>query len=143
MNFLRLIREPSASGATLGSLYFNGVWNCWTLEDEIRQQPGRPVSTWKVHGATAIPSGTYQIDVTMSNRFGRELPILLDVPGFTGIRIHPGNTATDTEGCLLVGRRRSGARVLESRLAMAPLLDLLRARTSVILIEGPMEKGEA
>lgn len=127
---LRLIREPSA-GATFGSLYVNDVWQCWTLEDEIRERPGQPVAAWKVKGQTAIPAGRYRVVVTMSARFNRELPLLVDVPGFSGIRIHPGNTPADTEGCILPGRFRGASAtrfsILESRAAFDALFGRIRA----------------
>lgn len=72
----------------------------------------------KIHGRTAIPVGTFGAIVTHSPRFGVTLPILLGVPGFDGVRIHAGNTAEDTEGCLLVGLREGFDRVDESRAAM-------------------------
>jgi hypothetical protein len=120
---LRLIREPSVNGATLGALYINGVWHCWTVEDQIREVAGQPVSAWKVQNETAIPSGLYQVAITESARFKRRLPILLDVEGFTGIRIHPGNTAADSEGCILPGRIRGTGKVIESRLAFDALFE--------------------
>lgn len=118
---IRVIREPSIGGATLGSLYVNGVWQCWTLEDAIREIPGQPVESWKVKSETAIPAGRYKIAITPSQRFQRRLPLLLDVPGFAGVRIHPGNTVADTEGCLLVGQDRQAGRVLRSRVAFEAL----------------------
>jgi hypothetical protein len=69
-----------------------------TLEDKVRQ-----TNEVKVYGKTAIPFGVYMITITLSPKFNRELPLINDVPGFQGIRIHPGNTAEDTEGCILVG----------------------------------------
>ena len=72
----------------------------------------------KIHGRTAIPVGTFGAIVTHSPRFGVTLPLLLDVPGYQGVRIHAGNTAEDTEGCLLVGLREGPDRVDESRAAM-------------------------
>lgn len=92
---LTIIRKPSSASCTQGELWLDGVHECYTLEDVVR-----PV---KVAGITAIPAGTYRVTVTMSARFGRLLPLLADVPGFSGVRIHPGNTAADTEGCILVG----------------------------------------
>ena len=138
-SFLRLIREPSVSGATLGSLYVDGVWNCWTLEDEIREVAGQFVAEWKVPKVTAIPVGTYLMQITLSQRYGRLLPLLTGVPGFTGIRIHTGNTDADTEGCILVGRVRREAQILESRLAFKTLFDHLKAsERSIISIEAPV-----
>lgn len=122
---LHLRREPSRHGATLGTLMIDGAFECYTLEDEIREQPGIAVAAWKVPAQTAIPSGTYQVQITPSRRFHRLLPMLLNVPGFTGVRIHPGNVITDTEGCILVGRTRFGASVGESRLAFDVLFKRL------------------
>jgi hypothetical protein len=112
---LRLIREPSVNGATLGSLYVNFVWFSWTLEDEIREVPGVSVAAWKIRKETAIPSGLYQVTITESQRFKRRLPLVLDVAWFEGIRIHPGNTKADTDGCILPGRIRGSGEVGQSR----------------------------
>lgn len=110
---LKLVSQPSGKTATLGTLYKVDLTSitgdfavniiCRTLEDVVRKVPGQPVSAWKVPGQTAIPSGRYRVEVTYSPKFKRWLPVLHDVPGFTGIRIHAGNTAKDTEGCILVG----------------------------------------
>lgn len=122
---LRLVREPSRDGATLGVLFVDGHFQCFTLEDVVRDVPGMPVSAWKVPQQTAIPAGRYRVIVTPSVRFQRPLPLLLDVPGFSGVRIHPGNTAADTEGCLLVGLDRQRGRVLRSRVAFELLFPLI------------------
>jgi len=127
---LEVRREPSANGCTLGSLYVDGAFECFTLEDVIREVPGEPVTAWKIPGATAIPSGTYQVTVNLSNRFQKLLPQLLDVPGFAGVRIHSGNCAADTEGCILVGRRRGVTTILESRLAFQALFPKIQAAIS-------------
>lgn len=121
-----LERVQCTPDATIGSLSIDGAWLCWTCEDAVREVPGQPVDTWKVPGKTAIPAGTYEVDVTMSQRFGRLLPVLLDVPGFTGVRIHPGNTAADTEGCLLPGLTRAGQSVGLSRRAFDQILPAIR-----------------
>ena len=130
---LRVIREPSVDGATLGSMYVDGHWQSFVLEDAIRDE--------KIAGQTAIPAGRYRVDITPSQRFQRLMPILLDVPGFSGIRIHSGNVIADTEGCLLVGRTRGVARVGESRLAFEALFALLKAALADgiwITIENPV-----
>ena len=75
----------------------------------------------KIHGQTAIPSGRYEIRVTLSARFRRQLPILLNVPGYAGVRIHPGNTDANTEGCLLPGKNDRVGQVSNSRATMAAL----------------------
>lgn len=100
---LNLVREPSKGGATIGRLYFGTEFVCYTLEDEIREQVGVPVSEWKIKGATAIPQGTYKLSLENSPRFGPDTLTVHDVPGFTGVRMHAGNTSDDTEGCPLLG----------------------------------------
>jgi len=104
---LTLKRYLSNQKCTLGELYDHSGFMCYTLEDVVREIPGEPVTDWKIPGQTAIPAGLYRIMITYSMRFQRELPLLLNVPGFDGIRIHAGNLAKDTEGCLLVGLTKS------------------------------------
>ncbi len=104
-----LTRTNKNEQATLGDLSIDGRPECHTLEDRVREVSGQPVASWKVQGATAIPIGTYQVVIDFSNRFQRLMPHLLDVPGFTGIRIHKGNTDKDTEGCILLGMIEDGA----------------------------------
>lgn len=118
---LKLQREAFRQGSTIGRLYVDGSFECFTCEDVERE--GQP----KIHGETAIPRGTYRVIVNMSQRFKRALPLLVDVPNFAGIRIHPGNTAADTEGCILPGRRIVGEGVAESRLAFDALFAKIRA----------------
>ncbi len=98
---LVLVRYPSGSKCTIGTLYLNDIFECFTLEDIVREIKGKPVEQWKIHGATAMTSGKYKMIIDMSNRFKRLLPLVLDVPGFSGIRFHPGNTDADTDGCVL------------------------------------------
>ena len=93
-------RNQFSPVSTIGDMYVDGVWECYTLEDVVRSGP-------KVFGQTAIPEGAYEVRITFSNRFKRDLPLLLGVAGFEGIRIHPGNTAENTEGCILVGRNKT------------------------------------
>lgn len=88
---------------TLGALFVNGGARYFTLEDQVREGAGMPVQSWKVYGRTAIPVGRYKLALDMSSRFKRLLPHVLEVPGFSGIRVHAGNTADDTEGCILLG----------------------------------------
>lgn len=120
---LRLIREPSQESSTLGALYLDDVWRCWTLEDELREVPGQPVSAWKVQDETAIPAGRYQLRMGWSDRLKRLTPRLIDVPGFSGILIHGGNRAPDTRGCILVGLMRASAMIQNS----APAKQLIEA----------------
>lgn len=115
-----LQRRPSVHGATIGEFMIPGqAAPFYTCEDEIREVAGAPVSAWKVDGATAIPAGTYRIISTDSVRFQERLPLLVDVPGFSGIRIHAGNGIGDTSGCLLAGKTVVGDAIFQSRAACA------------------------
>lgn len=119
---LHLKRKPSFQKATLGELYIDDIFECHTCEDIVREGP-------KVYGETAIPAGTYRITIDRSPRFSKKagrdvfLPLINDVPGFEGVRIHPGNKPEDTEGCVLVGQAVGidNASVLYSKLAMDKL----------------------
>lgn len=126
------------SQSTIGELFINGKFECYTLEDVCRdknkdgdlQDPGEA----KVYAKTAIPKGTYRVIINQSNRFKRKLPLLLNVPGFEGIRIHAGNTAANTEGCLLVGETRAQDFVGSSRKAFTKLFDkMLLAKTPITI----------
>lgn len=88
---------------TIGQLYVNGEYFCFTLEDKVREVSGQPVDKWKVPEETAIPQGRYPVQLQVSPRFGPDTLSILNVPGFAGIRMHAGNTAEDTEGCPLLG----------------------------------------
>ena len=121
---LRVIREPSTVAATMGILLIDGVFACWTLEDVVR-----PV---KIPGETAIPAGRYDVRLSLSQRFQKVLPELLAVPGYSGIRVHAGNGAGDTQGCVLVGRKRTTNGVLESKLALMEVMEHLRRATTAV-----------
>ena len=116
---LRLQRESSTNTLTFGKLYINDAYFCETLEDPVRDK--------KITGKTAIPPGRYKVLLTYSPRFKKTLPLLLNVPGFIGIRIHSGNYATDTEGCILIGAERSTNMILRSRFAFNLLYDRLKS----------------
>lgn len=100
---LALKRYGFGEKSTLGKLYVDDSFFCYTLEPKVRELDGVPVEQWKIDGKTAIPKGRYRIIIDFSNRFKRELPHLLDIPGFVGVRVHPGNSDVNTEGCILVG----------------------------------------
>ena len=98
---LELHRGDATDKRTIGTLLIDGVWECFTLEDPVRDLG--PDGEGKVFKDTAIPAGVYSVTITFSNRFQRRMPLVERVPYFTGIRIHSGNTAGDTWGCILVG----------------------------------------
>lgn len=124
---IALKRTEFGEEFTIGVLSIDGAFECYTLEDKVREVDGQPVGMWKVKGQTAIPRGRYQVIRDMSVRLKRILPLLVAVPGFAGIRIHPGNTAEDTEGCLLVGTQKDDHSVLNSRTAFAALDQKIKA----------------
>lgn len=103
---------------TIGWMYVNGQFFCDTLEDKVEDanRNGRfDGAEKKTPGRTAIPFGTYKVVYNWSNKFGKNLPLLIDVPHFSGIRIHPGNSEEDTSGCILVGLNTEPGKVTCSR----------------------------
>jgi len=120
---LNLKRLHKTDKSTIGELSIDGKFECYTLEDVERAE--------KVFGKTAIPKGTYEVIMTMSNRFKRMMPLLLNVPGYEGVRIHSGNKAEDTEGCLLLGKTRGVDVIGESRDAIAAFYPKLEAALKV------------
>jgi hypothetical protein len=114
--------------STIGELYIDGVFECYTLEDIEREV--------KIKSETAIPKGTYKVIINQSNRFKRLLPLLLNVPNFEGVRIHSGNTNHDTEGCILVGQTRSKNFIGQSRKAFDKLFKKMQwAKNITITIQ--------
>jgi Family of unknown function (DUF5675) len=125
---LKLIRRWLTPASTIGELYVDGVRECFILEDQY------PTPYLKVYGRTAVPTGRYEVRITQSPRFKRELPLLLNVPGYEGVRIHPGNTADDTEGCLLPGTIRGADKVMFSKAAFACLFSKLKLATGPVFL---------
>jgi len=115
---LRLRRRYLGEAYTIGSLFIDGIYLCDTMEDKVRDfnqdgdllDPGEK----KVYAETAIPYGRYNVDLTMSPKFKRLLPLVMDVRHFTGIRIHRGNTAKDSAGCILPGENKEKGKVRNS-----------------------------
>lgn len=115
---LRLERLWPKKDYTVGRLYVDDRLLCNTLEDRIVDKNKNGVfdgDEKKVYGESAIPYGTYKIIYNWSPKFGRNLPRLLNVPHFEGILIHPGNTAADSAGCILVGKNTEVGRLTNSR----------------------------
>ena len=119
---LKLNRIFLGSSATIGELLINDKHLCDTLEDRVRPEGE------KVYGKTAIPEGTYEVKLTHSPRFKKILPEILNVPNFSGIRIHTGNSSKDTEGCILVGTWDGEKEdwISDSRTAFEKLMSLLQ-----------------
>lgn len=112
--------------STIGLLNFD-YFSAYTLEDTVRKGT-------KIAGQTAIPAGRYEVVCTYSNRFQKLLPLLLNVPGFEGVRIHSGNRPEDTEGCILVGKNYDKDFpdiVTDSRMAFKGLFELIKKETLI------------
>jgi len=118
-------RLHKTENSTIGELTINGKFECFTLEDKERDV--------KIKGETAIPKGTYKVIINKSNRFKKLLPLLIDVKGFEGVRIHPGNSNHDTEGCILVGLARSTDYITKSRKAFDALFAKMQLAEKITL----------
>jgi hypothetical protein len=119
-------RQDLSPKRAIGQFYFDGIPEYYSLEDAVREIPGKPVEEWKIPKQTAIPVGRYRVILSRSERFSKKasakasaeaghpvtvdviLPELLGVPGFLGIRIHGANDADDIEGCIGAGTHRVG-----------------------------------
>lgn len=138
---LKVERKTFTRLSTIGTLSIDGRIECFTLEDFDRgltsDMSNEQIVKGKVYGKTCIPYGTYEVAVTFSNHFGQFLPLLMNVPGFGGIRIHPGNTDRDTQGCLLLGTDKTKDRVINSRAAFGRVFEKIRAamRTEKVYVE--------
>lgn len=122
---IRVERREFSNTTTIGVLFVDEAFQCYTLEDADRHLES---GGEKIYGATAIPRGWYRVKLTMSNRFKRVLPLLENVPNFSGIRIHAGNDHTDTEGCILVGTGTNHDNTLfNSRIALESLIERIES----------------
>ena len=124
---IKVDRIYKGESYTIGKMYLNGEYFCDTLEDAIR-----PV---KIPNETAIPAGIYKVEVTYSPRFKRNLPLLIDVPNYTGIRIHNGSNKDHTSGCILVGFNTAKGKLTNSRKTSDQLTNLLESLSEPIEIE--------
>lgn len=131
----RIARRPTY---TIGRLYIDGKRISDTIEDRDRglddSMPAEQIRELKVYGMTAIPTGRYRIALTKSTKFRNRVwakaynglvPILQDVKGFTGIRIHPANTAEELLGCIAPGENTTVGRVNNSTAAYYRIMDIL------------------
>jgi hypothetical protein len=122
-------RLEFSDDSTIGELSVDGRFECYTLEDKVR-----PV---KIKGKTAIPAGKYEVVINFSQRFQKPLPLLLNVPNFEGVRIHPGTIPANTDGFILVGDTKGVDCIGQSRVAFARLFEKMKtaAETQKIFIE--------
>ncbi len=123
---LDLNRIIKTNHSTIGNLSIDGKWECYILEDTDRglthDMPLSQIAALKIKEETAIPTGRYEIVISFSDKFQKKLPLLLNVPGFEGIRIHSGNTKADTSGCLMPGLNKETDKVTGSRDAFKVLM---------------------
>ena len=136
---LTLIRKYKKDKYCIGKLYIDGEYFCDTLEDKDRGLTDNmtisEISKIKVKKETAIPTGTYKVTITYSNRFKKNMPLINNVKGFEGIRIHSGNTDKDTEGCILVGQNKIVGQVINSQATYKVLYNKLLKDTNNLTIE--------
>ena len=144
---LLLKRIAKMEKYTIGKLYIDGKYFSDTLEDTDRNLTSTmskdQIVKVKVYGKTAIPTGTYVVDMnTVSPKFGKrswaqpyegKVPRLQDVPGYEGVLIHPGNTADDTSGCILVGRNKVKGQVVESQNTFHSLMNILKRDNDITI----------
>lgn len=119
---LTVKRNKFTDDYTIGQMFIDGEYFCDTLEDKVRELT---CEKDKVYGRTAIPSGTYPVIIDYSSHFKRPLPHILDVPYFSGIRIHSGNESGDTRGCILVGSYYRGGYISNSKESLDKLITRL------------------
>ena len=140
-------RTYRGSAYTIGKLFIDGNYICDTLEDVDRGLSSNmsedEIKKIKIYGETAIPTGTYKVIMNVvSEKFKNrvwakpykgKLPRLVDVPGYEGVLIHPGNTADDTSGCILVGRNKVKGQVVESQNTFHSLMNILKGDNDITI----------
>lgn len=135
---LSLKRNEPKDGSMTGSLYINDAFFCNTIEDEPKHK--------KEMHKTAIPSGVYDVVISFSNRFQMYMPLLINVPYFEGVRIHSGNTADDSSGCIIIGKAKDSKTVISSRDTFKKLMTELKKvekkEKITLVITGGYSKSE-
>lgn len=131
---LTLKRIANKEKYCIGKLYINGKYFCDTLEDVDRglhsAMTEEELKDCKIKGETAIPTGIYKVFITYSPKYKKNMPLISNVPGYSGIRIHSGNSAKDTEGCILVGKNTIVGRLTESKITYNALFKRLQQKGS-------------
>ena len=134
---IKLIRKYRKEAYTIGKLYVDGVYFCDTIEDRDRGLNNdmglAEIMAKKRYGETAIPYGTYDVEITYSPKYKRMMPEIKGVKGFSGIRIHSGNTSKDTLGCLIVGKNTQVGMVTESRKTYNALFALMKDKKDITI----------
>ena len=134
---IKLIRKYRKETYTIGKLYVDGVYFCDTIEDRDRGLNNdmglAEIMAKKRYGETAIPYGTYYVEITYSPKYKRMMPEIKGVKGFSGIRIHSGNTSKDTLGCLIVGKNTQVGMVTESRKTYNALFALMKDKKDITI----------
>lgn len=129
-----VVRYDFDSSDCIGLWLIDGKFECYTLEDLDRgltsDMPESVIVGNKVKGQTAIPTGTYKVAWTFSNRFQKMMPEILGVPGFVGIRVHGGNTDKDVEGCICTGQVAATSSIQASQASLEKLLPKIEAACS-------------
>ena len=132
---IKLIRIANKPTYCIGRLYVDGKYLCDTIEDTDRglddSMTVKEILSKKIKGQTAIPTGHYTIQITYSPKYKRMMPLILNVKGYSGIRIHSGNTSKDTEGCLLVGLNTKVGMVTDSRNTYQRLFGLMQGEKDI------------
>ena len=132
---LTLVRKYRKENYCIGDLYIDGVWFCNVLEDKDRglddSMTVEEILKKKIKGETAIPYGTYAVHITYSPKYKRLMPLILNVKGYSGIRIHSGNTSKDSQGCLIVGKNTKVGMVTDSRVTYSKLYEILKDAKSI------------
>lgn len=127
---IKIRRELFNSNNTIGSMYVNDLFFGYTLEDKDRGLKDTmsisEIKLRKVFGETAIPYGTYEVILSYSNRFKKVMPLLLNVKGFEGVRIHGGNTDKNTLGCPLLGLKKNENGIYDCATINNKLINLIK-----------------
>lgn len=126
---LQVRRRINTTVSTIGTFSIDGKKWCDSLEDADRMLESLGEKA-KIKGETAIPKGKYQVKITWSMRFNKYTMQIMDVPYFLGIRIHSGNTAADTEGCILLGDATDEHMIIHSRVRVEEVFDLVELALS-------------
>ena len=131
---LTLKRIANRDTYCIGKLYINGKFFSNTLEDRDRGLDSsmslEELKKKKIKAETAIPTGIYKVLLTYSPKYKRVMPLVNNVPAYSGIRIHSGNSAKDTEGCILVGKNTIVGRLTDSRNTFEALFKRLQQKGS-------------